>query len=146
MDIIPSDIPLFLKRYYRSTISNPTGTVCHDGDCKFWDQWVCTCGLLSVVSYLSGFERDLRDVIQKYYPEGNEELGKHNLRLDQLRDIPKPVIEKLTEDEIEKRIRMIEEAFHKQREEICLCTFSGNHHWGVENNTVSCSICGKKQS
>lgn len=40
------------RRYFRPTISNPEGTIVHDGDCRFWDIRICTCGLLHYLLYL----------------------------------------------------------------------------------------------
>ena len=35
-----------ISRYFRKVISNPGGTICHDGDCYIFASSICTCGLL----------------------------------------------------------------------------------------------------
>lgn len=60
-----------LQRYFRKTIAHPEGSVCHHGDCDFFNIKICTCGLL----------HDLRVDLEKaaeLYPLIDIELGEND--------------------------------------------------------------------
>ena len=67
-----------IQRYFRKTSGYPEGTICHDGDCRMWSDWICTCGLLHLLMP----EDD--EYINKNYPNYWSEIGMHRNRLDAL--------------------------------------------------------------
>lgn len=104
------------KRYFRKTIGHPEGSVCHDGDCHFFGSYVCTCGLLHAVSpYYLTMETDFgnpEDIYPKYWEEANLQT----VRLDQIRDLPKPVVNVMSEEEVAQLTTWMEEQFKKNSE------------------------------
>ncbi len=45
----PIELDVSLHRYFRRVIAHPNGALVHNGDCRFSDVCICTCGLLDAL-------------------------------------------------------------------------------------------------
>jgi hypothetical protein len=73
----PKVVERVKKRYFRKVINVPEGRIVHDGDCRFWDVKICTCGLLHALIWLSDpFE---------VYPDFGKENGEQECVINKLK-------------------------------------------------------------
>lgn len=76
------------------------GRPIHDGDCKFWDKKICTCGLLHHLN------------LPENYPDGDwfsRERAHHEIQLDRVPK-PEPLVE-ATKEEMKERRKLLEKVF-----------------------------------
>lgn len=90
-------------RYFRKVMAHPEGTICHDGDCHFWGSWICTCGLLHALMRIED--------APAIYPDYIDEAVKQDYRMDQIRELPEPIIKEVTPEEMAERTKLLEEVF-----------------------------------
>ncbi len=94
-------------RYFRKVIAHPEGAIVHYGDCHIYGNYVCHCGLHADLQWI-----DYEEAI-KLYPKYEEECLLSEIRLDQIRELPKPVYVPPTPEEIAACDKMLEEMFGK---------------------------------
>jgi len=96
------DLPPKLRRYFRKTIAHPNGSIVHDGDCRFFDIKICTCGLLHELL-------PMHDYQEKYYEKFWEESGEHDNMIHKIMrarikpDKPEPI----SEEDLNKIIKSV---------------------------------------
>lgn len=86
------------------------GCLIHDGDCRFWGNNICTCGLLHFVTHLIySQEPPSRDL--SLYPTYYEDSGAQEHVFDHLRRNEPPKVIPPTQEECDAMLRWLEEKF-----------------------------------
>lgn len=86
------------------------GVLIHDGDCHFWGQHVCTCGLLHSMLHMRDEERK-----RTLYPKYHEDLTKQHYAMDYLLRNPPPPMKVMTDDEVKVLMDFIEQSVKENR-------------------------------
>ncbi len=93
---------MFSKRWRKKD-----GRPCHDGDCHFWSEDLCTCGLIHHVMW------DPPEDAGWHW----EERARHEKQLSRLPS-PLPYVPP-TKEEMEERTKLVEELFGKDAADYC---------------------------
>jgi hypothetical protein len=81
------------------------GKFIHDGDCHFWGDHICTCGLIHRLMPMFNGEKEM------YHGDYYHDLALQDNALRHLHFNPPPPLPKLTDAEIAENMRILEETF-----------------------------------